>query len=93
MVHGVRLPPDMHYVGGFEQRKGTDGMVEFVGSVAKVEGKTMTLLNVGIEDTKEGIMQWIKDTIQMKRDLVRDDVQAPDKYDRMGVVQGHVQTN
>ena len=91
MVHGLMTPPDMRYVGGFERRVGTDGLVEFVCSVAKVEGKKMTFLNIGVEDTRDMAMKWIGDTIQMKRDLNREDVQAPDKYDRMGVVVNHVQ--
>lgn len=82
---------DVHFVGTVKERVGTDGLVEYVGSVAKVEGRTMTFLNLGVEDTKEAALQWVKDTIQMKRDLNREDVQAPDKYDRNGVVVTHQQ--
>ena len=81
----------MRYVGTVKECLGSDGLVEYVGSVAKVEGRAMTFLNLGVEDTKEAALQWVKDTIQMKRDLNREDVQAPDKYDRNGVVANHKQ--
>ena len=90
MVYGI-AQPEIHFTGTYVRRKGTDGLVEFVGTVSKVEGKTMTVLNVGIEDTPEAIYKWLKDTIAMKRDLNREDVQAPDKYDRMGVTTNHIQ--
>ncbi|HEX6824873.1 MAG TPA: hypothetical protein VF077_01045 [Nitrospiraceae bacterium] len=83
---------DFHYVGSVAQRTGTDGMTEYVGVVCRNDSGHMTVLNMGVEDTREGIVQWVRDTIQMKRDMGRDDVQAADKYDRMGVVKGHVQT-
>ena len=79
----------MKLIGSFDTRRGTDGLIEYVGAVAKQEGATLTVLTVGVEDTREAILQWIKDTIAMIRDLGREDVQALDKYDRMGVTRPH----
>lgn len=55
---------------------------EFIGVVAKQEGTTLEVLTVGAEADERGILEWIKATIAEMRATGRDDVQAPDMYDR-----------
>lgn len=55
---------------------------EFIGAVASQEGKVMTVLSIGCEDSEFAILNWIKETIRLMREAGRLDVQAPDMYDR-----------
>ena len=72
---------DFFLVGSF--RHVPNGRGEYVGCVAKQQGKEMTVLAVGCEDTEHGILDWIKNTIALMRESGKLNVQAPDKYDRM----------
>jgi hypothetical protein len=55
---------------------------EFIGVVAKQEDKVLTVLTIGSEPDEKGILAWIEATIAEMRATGRDDVQAPDMYDR-----------
>lgn len=62
---------------------------EFIGVVAKQEGKDLTIVTVGIEATEYAILMWIKDTITLMRAAGSTEVQAPDMYDRMRNTPAH----
>jgi hypothetical protein len=55
---------------------------EYIGTVCKQEGKNLTVLTVGAEQSEWDILDWIKNTIDLMRAEGREDVQAPDMYDR-----------
>lgn len=55
---------------------------EWIGTIAKHEGKDLELLCVGCELTETEIGLWCANTITMMREQDRLDVQAPDMYDR-----------
>jgi hypothetical protein len=76
------MPSDFVLVGSF--KRGDDGL--YYGAVAKQEGKTMTVLTVGVEPNEFLILEWIRDTIKIMRSSGQDDVQAPDMVDRAGHV-------
>jgi hypothetical protein len=55
---------------------------DYVGIIAKHEGKTITVLTLGAEDSETAILMWLRGTIAAMREQGRTDVQLPDKYDR-----------
>ena len=56
---------------------------EYIGVVCKQQGTTMEVLCVGAEVTEFAILEWIRDTIKLMRSAGKENVQAPDMYDRM----------
>jgi len=84
---------DKIYCAQVAPRITTDGTREYVGMVAKQEDGALTVLSLGVEDTVELAIEWCRETIRMMREMNREDVEAPDKYDRLGVVTGHITVN
>jgi hypothetical protein len=58
---------------------------EYIGVVSKLEGKDLTVLTIGAEQSEWDILDWIKNTIDLMRAEGKLDVQAPDMYDRARV--------
>ena len=72
-----------NYVGGVIYAKLETGGMAWIGSVGKKEGDNITVLTVGVEDTREACVEWVKATIKLMRETGREDVQAQDKMDRL----------
>jgi hypothetical protein len=56
---------------------------EFIGCVAKQEGRELSVLTIGCELSEVLILEWLRETIKLMRDTGRTDVQAADMHDRM----------
>lgn len=56
---------------------------EWLATIAQQLPDELIVLSVGIEDTEDAVLAWAGGSMQLMIDSGRDDVQLPDKYDRL----------
>ena len=76
------MPGEFFLVGSFKHVPKEN---RYIGVVCKQQGKELTVLTVGEEATEWAILDWIKATVDLMRAEGREDVQAPDMFDRAQV--------